>query len=80
MFSALPVFVYQGAITLLAAQVQALLSDAMMVELTATGGILLMGIAVSSLLEIRKVRVGSFLPALLLAPLMVLLFTWLKIY
>ncbi len=76
MFSALPVFVYQGGISLLAAQLNAILSDAMMNEMTATGGILLMGIGVSSLLEIKKIRVGNFLPALVIAPLIVYALVW----
>jgi uncharacterized membrane protein YqgA involved in biofilm formation len=71
MFSALPVFIYQGGISLLAAQLNAVLSDAMMNEMTATGGVLLMGIGFSSLLEIKKIRVGNFLPALVIAPLIV---------
>ncbi len=72
-FSALPILVYQGAISLLAAQVQAITTPVMMNEMTATGGVLLMGIAVSGLLEIKKIRTGNFLPALILAPLMVAL-------
>ena len=79
-FSALVVFVYQGAITLLAFQLQALVSDAMMVEMTATGGVILLAIAISSLLEIRPIRSGNFLPALVVAPLMVLLMQWLGLY
>jgi hypothetical protein len=39
--------------------------------MTATGGLLLLGLAVSSLLEIKKIRVGNFLPALAIAPLIV---------
>jgi uncharacterized membrane protein YqgA involved in biofilm formation len=35
------------------------------------GGILLVGLAISSLLEIKPIRVGNFLPALLIAPLIV---------
>jgi uncharacterized protein len=71
MFAALPVGVYQGGISLLAAQLNAILSDPMLNEMTATGGVLLMGIGVSSLLEIKKIRVGNFLPALVIAPLIV---------
>lgn len=71
LFSALIVFVYQGSITLLASQVQTIATTSMMNELSATGGIILVGIAISSLLEIKKIRTGSFLPALLLAPLIV---------
>jgi uncharacterized protein len=68
-FSALSVLLYQGTITLLAVQLQSILSDAMISELNAVGGILLMGLAISTLLEIRPIRVGNMLPALVLSPL-----------
>ena len=68
-FSALPILVYQGGITLLAAQVQSIATTEMMNELSATGGVILMAVAVSSLLEIKKIRAGNFLPALIIAPL-----------
>jgi uncharacterized membrane protein YqgA involved in biofilm formation len=71
LFSAAMVLVYQGAITLLAAQLNAIVSKPMMAELTATGGVLLLGLAISGLLEIKKIRVGNFLPALVMAPLIV---------
>ena len=71
LFSAAMILLYQGTITLLAAQLNAIVSKPMMAELTATGGVLLLGIAISSLLEIKKIRVGNFLPALVLAPLIV---------
>lgn len=71
LFSALPILVYQGAVTLAAAQLQRLVSEPMMNEMTATGGVLLMAIAVSSMLELKQIRVGNFLPALLIAPLLV---------
>ena len=70
-FSALPVSVYQGSISLLAAQLNAIVSTTMMNEMTATGGILLIGIGISSLLELKKIRVGNFLPALIIAPMIV---------
>jgi uncharacterized membrane protein YqgA involved in biofilm formation len=72
-FSALPVLVYQGSISLLAAQLNAIVTPTMMNEMTATGGVLLMGIGISSLLELKKIRVGNFLPALAIAPLIVYL-------
>jgi hypothetical protein len=71
LFSAFMVLFYQGTITLLAAQLNAIVSKPMMAELTATGGVLLLGIAISNLLEIKKIRVGNFLPALIIAPLIV---------
>jgi uncharacterized membrane protein YqgA involved in biofilm formation len=76
-FSALPVFIYQGSLSLLAAQLNAIVTTTMMNEMTATGGVLLMGIGLSSILEIKKIRVGNFLPALAIAPLLVYLLGWL---
>lgn len=70
-FSALPVLAYQGSISLVAANLNTIITDTMMSEFTATGGILLMGIGVSSILEIKKIRVGNLLPALATAPLSV---------
>lgn len=71
LFSILTVFVIQGGISLLAAQAKAIISIAMMNEMTAVGGLLLLGLAISSLWEIKKIRVGNYLPALILAPLIV---------
>jgi hypothetical protein len=79
LFSITVIFAYQGGISLLAAQAQALASPAMMNEMNAAGGVLLIGIAISSLLEIKSIRVGNFLPALLIAPLIVAILTALNI-
>ena len=73
LFSTLTILIYQGGLSLLAAQAQRLISPPMMAEMTAVGGVLLLGIAISSLLEIKPIRVGNFLPALLIAPLIVAL-------
>ena len=70
-FSSLIILVYQGGISLLAGQLDAIVNASMMNELTAAGGVLLMGVGISNLLEIKKIRVGNMLPALLIAPLIV---------
>ena len=70
-FSSLIILVYQGGISLMAAQLDAIVTTSMMNELTATGGILLIGIGISNLLEIKKIRVGNMLPALVIAPVIV---------
>jgi len=77
-FSAIPVFLYQGSITLLAQQVQKVATPEMMNELSATGGVILAGLAISSILEIKKIRTGNFLPALLIAPLLVFIISLIK--
>lgn len=71
LFSTIIILVYQGGISLLAAQLDAIVTPSMMNELTATGGVILLGLALSSLLEIKKIRVGNMLPGLLVAPLIV---------
>jgi uncharacterized membrane protein YqgA involved in biofilm formation len=70
--SAVPVFIYQGAITLLAAFLQPYLSTAVVLEMTAVGGILLMGVG-SNILEIKKVKVGNLIPAIFL-PILIMMF------
>jgi hypothetical protein len=71
MFSAVVILVYQGALSLLAAQAQALLTDPMIREMTAAGGLLIMGIGVGPLLELKPIRVANYLPALVIAPVIV---------
>jgi hypothetical protein len=72
-FSAVTVLVVQGALTLAASGANSVLTTRMIDELTATGGIMIIGIGLR-LLEIKTVRVASFLPGLLLAPIGVALF------
>ena len=71
LFSVFVILIYQGGISMLAAQLNSVVSPAMMTEMTAVGGVILLGIAISSLLEIKPIRVGNFLPALLVAPVIV---------
>ncbi|HEV2766916.1 MAG TPA: DUF554 domain-containing protein [Acidimicrobiales bacterium] len=74
-FAALSVLVVQGTLTVLGAIAgEALLSGRMVEELEATGGLLIIGIGLR-LLQIKDLRVGSFLPALVLAPVLVAVFS-----
>ena len=63
--SALPILLYQGSLTLLASKLQAFFTPSMIGELTAVGGVIVMGIGVN-ILGLHKVRVGNFIPALLI--------------
>lgn len=65
-FSAIPVFLYQGGITLLAKLIKDFLSPEIINEMTAVGGILILGIGFG-LLEIKKIKIGNLLPAILVA-------------
>ena len=66
-FSGVTVLLYQGLLTLGAGWLKSVLSDAMVTEMTATGGLLILGIGFR-LLEIKQIRVANLLPALVLAP------------
>jgi len=66
------VLVYQGILTLGASLFQNILTDTIITEMTATGGVMILGIGLL-LLEIKRVRVANFLPALAIVPLLVAL-------
>ncbi|WP_082807465.1 DUF554 domain-containing protein [Janibacter terrae] len=69
LLSAVSVAVVQGSLTVLGVVLGALLPEAHIAALTATGGLVLVGIALR-LLQIRQIPVGDMLPALVLAPLL----------
>jgi len=64
-FSAVPLLLYQGGITLFAGSLQHFLTDIIINELTAVGGLLLIGLGIS-LLEIKKLKIMNMLPSLLI--------------
>jgi uncharacterized protein len=67
--SALAVVVVQGSLTALGAVLGDVMPVAQVAALTATGGLMLVGVALR-LLRIRQVPVGDLLPGLLVAPLL----------
>ena len=73
LFSIFPVMIYQGALTLCAEWLSPIMSEVMIAEMTAVGGLMLMGISLS-LLRIKEVRTADMLPALIYAPLLAWLF------
>ena len=78
-FSVVPVLVYQGAITLLAAWVGPYLPAAVITEMSAVGGALIFAIAINMLgLGKEKIKVGNMLPAIFLPILYVPLSSWLS--
>ncbi|MEP7090238.1 MAG: DUF554 domain-containing protein [Nocardioidaceae bacterium] len=67
--SAVALFVVQGSLTALGAVLGGILPAAEIAALTATGGLMLVGVALR-LLRIRQVAVGDLLPGLVVAPLL----------
>ncbi|WP_243026886.1 DUF554 domain-containing protein [Thermus albus] len=80
-FSVLVILGYQGGIALLAGTLSQVLpepaQDPRVLLVTGVGGLMVLGVGIN-LLGLTKVRVGSFLPALLLAPLVWALAEWLS--
>lgn len=83
LFSAVPVLFYQGLIALLSTQIYGLVSkemlDAMLVEVTAVGGLMIIAIGIN-ILELRKINVANMLPALLIAAVGVTFVDWLSAF
>ena len=69
LFSAVPLFLFQGGITLIAMFAGEFLSAEMMLGLTNIGGILLIGLGIN-ILEIKKIRVINMLPSLIVVILL----------
>lgn len=63
-FSAVPILIYQGALTLFAKWLGASFSQVMINELSAVGGILLIGMGIS-IMDIKKINVIDFITALI---------------
>ena len=70
-FSAISVLVYQGILTLVSIWVKPFVSPLMLAELTGIGGALVLMIGLS-LLDIKKLKTGDFLPALVFTVLFVI--------
>ena len=70
--SALPVGIYQGIWTLIGFGLGSILEDFQVSAMTATGGVLLLGIGLK-LLAIKNIAIGNLLPSLAVAPLLALL-------
>jgi uncharacterized membrane protein YqgA involved in biofilm formation len=73
-FSALAVGFYQGIFTLLGFGLGDILSEAQVIALTVTGGLLLVGVGFR-LLKIKQLPVADLLPALIYAPILVKIWT-----
>ncbi|OLC54919.1 MAG: hypothetical protein AUH85_10520 [Chloroflexi bacterium 13_1_40CM_4_68_4] len=64
------ILVYQGGLALGAAFLAGALNEAQLREMNAVGGLLILGVGLK-LLSIRDVKVADFLPAILVAPVLV---------
>lgn len=62
-FSSVAVFIYQGFITLTASLVKIFLTNAVINEMSAVGGILIAGIGIK-ILDLKKIKIGNMLPSI----------------
>ena len=73
LFSSLPVFIYQGLITLLASYAQQILTESMIMGMTATGGLLIFAIGLN-IMKVTVLKIGNLLPSLLIAIILFAIF------
>jgi uncharacterized membrane protein YqgA involved in biofilm formation len=69
-FSIITILVIQGGISLLAGLLQGVFTPPMLAVLSATGALLIIGIGLT-LLDLKKIRLANFLPALIIGPVFV---------
>ncbi len=74
-FSALSILVYQGLLTIVSVWVKPFVTEIMLAEITGIGGALVLMIGLG-LLDIKKLKTGDFLPALVVTVLLVLAFPY----
>jgi uncharacterized membrane protein YqgA involved in biofilm formation len=73
LFSVIPLVMYQGGITLFAGYVQGFFTSALINELTAVGGLLLMGLGIN-ILEIKSLKILNMLPSLVIVVILASIF------
>jgi uncharacterized protein len=64
MFSVIPLMIYQGGITLITSSIQNILTTTMINELSAVGGLILIGLGIE-ILEIKKLKLLNMIPSLI---------------
>ena len=73
MFSAIPLLIYQGGLTLFAGWLGKFFSDIVINEMSAVGGLMLIGLGIS-ILEIKSIKVINMTPGLLVAIILAIIF------
>jgi uncharacterized membrane protein YqgA involved in biofilm formation len=73
LLSALPLFIIQAGLTLMAAQFQSFFSELIINQMTAVGGALILGIGLN-LLGIKRIKTSNLLPGLVVVIVLTLIF------
>jgi len=73
-FSAIPLLIYQGGLTLFAGSLSSFFSENIIRELSAVGGVLLIGLGIN-ILEIKKLRILNMIPALVIIVVLLYFFS-----
>ncbi len=77
LLSAVAVLAYQGGITIFAGGLSEILTEPMIAEMTATGGVIIIAIGIN-LLDIKQLRLANYIPAIFIAPVIVALIPLVK--
>jgi len=74
LFSIIPLIIFQGGLTLFASSLQNVLTESVINEISATGGLLLLGMGIT-ILEIKKIKSVNMIPSLLYAAVLTIIFS-----
>ena len=77
LFASVPVFIYQGTITLLAGLLKPLLVPAVISQMSATGGLLIVALGLNMIRD-KKIPVGNMLPAIFIPLIYYMVLTFIK--
>ncbi len=72
-FSGISVFIYQGCFVLMSSFLASFINDSIMLQISATGGILMIAIGFN-ILKCTQIRIGNMIPALFISPLLSIIF------
>ncbi|NLC25391.1 MAG: DUF554 domain-containing protein [Fastidiosipila sp.] len=75
LYSAIPLLIYQGSLTVLASWIRPILSDLMLFNISFVGSILVLLIGINMLFD-KRIRIANFLPAIILAAVLPLIFNF----
>jgi uncharacterized membrane protein YqgA involved in biofilm formation len=73
LFSFIPLLLFQGGLTIFASNMQTVFTEAIINELTAVGGVILLGLGIT-MLEIKKIRILNMIPSLVIVVILAYLF------
>ncbi len=75
LFSAIPVLIYQGSISLAAGFIEPVLTESMLNNITSLGGMIITALGLN-IIAVTRIRVANLLPGILMVPIIMTILSW----